>query len=243
MSVPILPEPGAPHPTDARGGYHPVLGGLVHLVLTRRSQSNGGTTQGVRDVGAVRMLAGFEIRRRWRRVVVLTLLVGVVGAVVLSTVAGARRSESALARFNASSRAANLELTVGDATPSQLREFRAVAGVESFARLRGDAMVFPHAPQLQAIAAAVDTRFGTVVDRARIVAGRAADPTAVDEVTIGEALAAQLHLGVGDHLDGESYTPEQVASFLTWRVRRAGPGGSTLSVTDRRDRPAATRLG
>ncbi len=69
---------------------------------------------------------------------------------------------------------------------------------------------FP-APDLQAIASAYDTRFGTVVDRPRIVAGRAARPTAVNEVTIGEALAKQRHLGVGDHLEGRSYTPEQVA--------------------------------
>jgi RNA polymerase sigma factor (sigma-70 family) len=135
------------------------------------------------------MLAGFEIRRRWRRVVVLTLLVGVVGAVVLATVAGARRSSSALARFNESSRAGNLELTVGeDVTPAQLREFRAVSGVAAFARLRGGAILFPAAPQLQAIASAVDTRFGTVVDRARIVAGRAADPTAADEVTLAKRI-------------------------------------------------------
>ena len=48
-------------------------------------------------MGAVRMLAGFEIRRRWRRAVLLTLLVGVVGALVLSTdlpVAGGKLSVS-----------------------------------------------------------------------------------------------------------------------------------------------------
>jgi hypothetical protein len=161
------------------------------------------------------MLAGVEIRRRWRRVVALTLLVGVVGAVVLSTVAGARRSASALPRFNASSRASDVELFVGDATPAQMSALQGVPGVASLARLRGGAMTFPSAPRLQAIATAVDTRFGTVVDRPRVVRGRTADPTAVDEVTIGEALAAQLHLRVGDHLDGVSYTPEQVAMFLS----------------------------
>src|SRR5205823_589158 len=132
------------------------------------------------------MLAGFEIGRRWRRVLVLTLLVGLVGAVVLSTVAGARRSGSALARFQASSRAGDLELTVGNATAAQMRAFRGVEGVEDFAPLRSGALMFPRAPQLQAIASALDARFGTVVDRARVVAGRAAHPTAVDEVTIGE---------------------------------------------------------
>jgi ABC-type lipoprotein release transport system permease subunit len=166
-------------------------------------------------MGAVRMLAGFELRCRWRRVVVLSLLVGVVGAVALSTVAGARRSSSALARFNTSSRAGNLELTVGSPTAAQMQAFRAVKGVASFARLNGSAITFPRAPQLQAVASAVDTRFGSVVDRARIVVGRATNPRAADEVTIGEALAAQLHLEVGDRLDGLSYSPEQVESLLS----------------------------
>jgi hypothetical protein len=180
------------------------------------------------------MLARCEIRRRWRSVVVLTLLVGAVGAVVLATVAGARRTESALARFNASSRAGNLELFVGDATPSQLRAFGRVDGVDSFARLRTDALGFPRAPNLKAIAGADDTRFGTVVDRPRIIAGRAADPRAVDEVTVGEALAAQVHLRVGDHLDWESFTPEQVTEFLTGTFTGpTGPGGQPVGAGPR----------
>src|SRR5437588_8140008 len=160
------------------------------------------------------MLARLGIRRRWGRVVAITLLVGVVGGLVLSTVAGARRTESALARFNASSRAGDVELFVGEPTPSQLSEFAGVEGIDSFARLRGVALTVPSAPSLQAIAGAVDTRFGSVVDRPRVVAGRAADATAADEVTVGEALAAQVHLKVGDHLDAVSYTPEQVTMLL-----------------------------
>src|SRR5437868_7685123 len=116
------------------------------------------------------MLAGFTIRRRLARVVAIALMVGAVGAVVLSAMAGARRTESALARFNASSRAGDLELFVGDPTPSQLSGFAGVHGVDSYARLRGAALTIPSAPRLQAIAEAVDTRFGTVVDRARVVA-------------------------------------------------------------------------
>ena len=177
-------------------------------------------------MGAVGMLARFEIRRRWRRVVVLTLLVGVVGAVVLSTVAGARRSESALARFNTSSRTADLELTVGDPTPSQLRALGRVAAVESFAPLRGITLEFPAAPQLSAVAEALDDRFGTVVDRPRVLSGRAADPTAADEVTIGESLSTQLHLGAGDSLAGRAYTPQQIETCLTVGCSQAtGPQG------------------
>jgi len=181
-------------------------------------------------VAGVTMVARCELRRRWRSMVVLTLLVGVVGAVVLSAAAGARRTESALARFNASSRAADLELFAGDPTASQLRAFRRVPGVEAFAALRTVALVFPNVPNLKAIAGAVDTRFGRVVDRPRVVAGRTARPTAVNDVTIGEALAAQLHLRVGNHLDGESYTPKQVEEFLTGTFTGGtiGPGGQPI---------------
>ncbi len=184
--------------------------------------------RGACGVGAVRMLAGLEVRRRWRRVVLLAVLVGFVGSVVLATVSGARRTSSALSRFNRSSRAAELELFVGDATPAQLREFQHVKNVVSFAPLRGSALMFPQAPALQAIAQAIDTRFGTVVDRPRVIAGRLARSSAVDEVNIGEALAAQLHVGVGDHLDGESYSPAQIHECLT-----GGCGPATLPAGPR----------
>src|SRR5438132_12412038 len=153
------------------------------------------------------MLAGREIGRRWRRLVVLTLLVGVVGAVVLSTAAGARRSDTALARFNASSRSSDVEFFVGSLappTPVQLRAFARVPVVASFAVLNAFGISVPRVPDLSSIAAATDANFGTVVDRARVVAGRAANPAAVDEVTIGESLAAKPHLGVGGHLDAVS---------------------------------------
>src|SRR5437868_2203625 len=128
------------------------------------------------------MLAEVEVRRRWHQVVYLVVLVGVVGAIVLSTAAGARRTSSALARFNSSSRASHLEISVGDATPAQLRAFGRVAHVAAFAPIRGGAETFPKAPELQAVAEAIDNRFGTVVDRARVVAGRLARPTSVHEV-------------------------------------------------------------
>ena len=54
--------------------------------------------RGAVEVGVVGLLAGCEIRRRWRSVVALVLLVGVVGAVVLATAAGARRGSAALHR-------------------------------------------------------------------------------------------------------------------------------------------------
>jgi hypothetical protein len=178
-------------------------------------------------VGAVWILAGHEIRRRWRSVVVLTLVVGVLGAVVLATVAGARRTDSALARFNASSRSASVDVFTGDPTSAQLLEFGRVPDVSALAvartfdlRVRGAANV--------PIAAAVDANLGSVVDRARIVAGRAADPAAADEITIGESLAALLHRGEGGHLDAESYTPGQLAVLFAGASDPGPPAGPRL---------------
>ncbi len=56
------------------------------------------------------------------------------------------------------------------------------------------------------------------MDRARVVAGRLARPTAVDEVNLGEALAAQLHIRVGDDLDGQSYSPDLIARLVAGEV-------------------------
>ena len=67
------------------------------------------------------------------------------------------------------------------------------------------------APNLT-IVAATDDGLGGDVDRARIVAGRA--PRSAEEIAIGESLARQLHVGLGDHLDAQSFTPAQFQSVI-----------------------------
>ena len=83
-------------------------------------------------------------------------------------------------------------------------------------------LIIPDAPYFQSIGAPTDDRFGDVIDRDRLVAGRSPDPAAPDEVTIGEGLAARLGLAVGDHLDVESYSPAQIQDILSG-VPDAGP--------------------
>ena len=120
------------------------------------------------------MLAAVEMRRRGARVVLLVLFVGAVGALVLATAAGARRTGTALERFNSSSRTSDLEISVGEPSDAEMRAFRRVPSVESVAPLIGTAMTLSAAPGFGATAAAVDNAFGTVVDRPRLIAGRAA---------------------------------------------------------------------
>ncbi len=174
-------------------------------------------------MGAVGMLATGEIRRRWRSVVVLTVLVGVVGAVVLATAAGARRTDSALTRFDVATRSTTCRLLGAFSytpTPAQLNALRHVHDVAALAVLRFYVLAPVHVPADLGLAAAVDTKFGTVVDRGRIVAGRRANPAAPDETTIGEALAAELHQSVGGHISVVSYSPTQFAAAAA-----SGSGG------------------
>ena len=101
-----------------------------------------------------------------------------------------------------------------------------MGGVEAVGGLRAYGIAVRGDPDLQEIGTPIDSQFGTVVDRDRVIAGRAANPSAINEVTIGEALSTRLHLGIGGHIDIESYTPGQVASLVRGATdvgRFAGP--------------------
>ncbi len=137
------------------------------------------------------------------------LLIGVVGAIVLATLAGARRSDTALARFNTESRSSQLEISVGQPTPAQLREFARTPGVAAMARLRGYSIAVGNDEEL-AIAAPLDGRMDVAVDRSRLVRGRRPDPSRPLEITIGEELAEDKGLIIGDVLPAVSYTQEAI---------------------------------
>ena len=128
---------------------------------------------------------------------------------MLATVDGARRSSTSLERFNAYSRSSSLEISVGIPTAGQLRSFRATPGIVATAMVRGYALEI-NANQDLAIGGPMDTAIGNTVDRSRLISGRRANPKSAEEITIGEALAAQLHLHVGSHIDVKSYTPAQI---------------------------------
>jgi ABC-type antimicrobial peptide transport system permease subunit len=172
-------------------------------------------------VVAVLMLARRELVRRWRSALAITMLVGLVGAVVLASAAGAHRSSTSLRRFIAESRSSDVELDLDHPSPAELTVFRRVPQVADFAVLHVYALL-PHGLPSLKNAASVDGRIGSVVDRARLVRGRVANPDAADEIMIGEGLAAEQHLDVGGHLDAESMTPAQTA--MTFAGKDPGPG-------------------
>src|SRR5690242_13033030 len=117
----------------------------------------------------VLMVAGRDLRNRWRSALAIALLVGMVGTVVFATAAGARRTGSALDRFVAFSRASDLEIDVGPSpTSAQLAAMRRTPGVEAFAPVKAYAIAVTGAPNI-GIASTVDNEIGNAVDRARLV--------------------------------------------------------------------------
>ena len=158
---------------------------------------------------ALVLVARTALRRQWRGLVVVALLIGVAGAVVLAAAAGARQTSTSLERFRSSSRSADVELDVDQATPQQLAALRRDPAVAAVGRLRQINLVLPNGENLPT-ASSVDGTFGTVVDRARVIEGRLPRPTSVREVAIGETLASTLHLGVGDRATLDSYSVEQI---------------------------------
>jgi hypothetical protein len=171
------------------------------------------------------MVAGTDLRRHWRGTIAVALLVGLVGGTALAALAGARRSAASLGRFQDTSRSSNLQFSVSTYRRRQLDALRSAPGVEGVG-IAELLFIGPASQELRhiQIAATVDRRLGTEVDRPRVVAGRLANPEAVYEVNIGEGLAAQTHLRVGDTLPTASMSRKDfIALQHGGRFRFAGP--------------------
>lgn len=153
-----------------------------------------------------------ELRRRWKATLALTLLVGLVGTMVLTVVAGARRSSTAYDRFRSASRSADL-LIVSDPDPDRLEQVERLPQVETLGRLA----IFSVRPEGSDIAPGSDFFPGTgrdgafldTIDRVRVVEGCQPDAGRPDEIGVSEGLAGRLGLAVGAQITFESSTPEQ----------------------------------
>ncbi len=164
---------------------------------------------------AITMVAWSDLRRRWVGTLAVAVIVGIVGALVLSTVAGARRTSTALRRFNEYSRSADLEVTPGRATAEQLAAFRTTPGIAALGLLRIYALQPTNATPYLSIGAPVDGEMNNAVDRPRLISGRLADPNDADELDIGESIANLAHLKIGDTLNLKSWSQAQVDRVFT----------------------------
>ena len=163
-------------------------------------------------MGAVWFVGRAELRRRWGSVIVLTLLVGLVAAVVLASVAGARRTSTAFARFQNETLAPNLTIFVPTVDDAVIDELRAVPGVEAIGVGRQYSVTIDDA--FISAGGAADANFGRTVDRARVLEGRRARPDRADEVVLPEKFAKATGAKVGDTVTLHGFTPTQIQEVL-----------------------------
>jgi hypothetical protein len=170
-------------------------------------------------MGVVRLWLGAELRRRWRVQVVLALLIGIVGAVVLTVAAGARETSSAYSRFLSRQR-------ISDAQFDSLQP-DARAGVAALPGVRTAGTYAPLflAPTQQdampgqdfLMFAAADNTYGRTIDRPILLQGRLPRPDAVDEVAVNQTGAGRYKIRVGDRMPLHSLAADETDAFLAGR--------------------------
>ncbi len=151
---------------------------------------------------AVLMLARAELRGRWRGWLVAAALVALAGGVVLTTAAGARRTDTAYPRFLRASGGADVLISPNNTGfPSYYAAVAKLPGVALVAPAVGlAAVIVGTAGSHIQLLAAPDARFGRLVERPKLMAGRMADPARVEEAVADRFLATQLQLTVGSVL-------------------------------------------
>ncbi len=142
-----------------------------------------------------------EMRRRWRSLLVLALLVALATATVLAAAAGARRGQTAFDRLWAQTLPATVTVLPNQpgfdwAKIRALPEVAAAQRVPGDVRVRADLLPGRRAPCSRPSA----TEMARTIERPVMLAGRMFNPARADEVIVTPQFAARYHKAVGDTL-------------------------------------------
>ncbi len=163
-------------------------------------------------VGAIGLVARAELRTRWRGLVALGLLFGLVGGVVLGTVAVADRTVTAYARLAAATGLADAQVLLPAAHETVFDEVPAMPGVTaSWTPVAWIAQINTPAVRFASLSGGPDHPAGLA--EPVVVAGRAPRADAADEILVGEPAAADLGLQVGDRVILRLLLAEEIARF------------------------------
>lgn len=140
-----------------------------------------------------------DLRSRWRGWAAVALLLGVAAGAVAAAAAGARRTDSAADRFAREYRA--YDAVVPNVPDPGVALYDADA-IERLPMVRAASRIRIGFTTLRGIDAALVTRADdpahAAVNRPKVIEGRLADPTRVDEVTVSVDLAERADARVGD---------------------------------------------
>jgi ABC-type antimicrobial peptide transport system permease subunit len=174
------------------------------------------------------------MRRRWRALVSLALLLGLAGGVVLTTAAGGRRTDTAYPRLLTWANAGQVTVLLGGLDPAYfaaLHQLPQVAAVGTAMQYNVALPVPGGLPDNQVqVLASSDGSLGTTVDRVKVLQGQMFGPGTAGEAVIDQGTAARLHLAPGDtlhlvaipYLQNQEMDPAKLQVPLTFRVAAVG---------------------
>ena len=182
----------------------------------------------------VRVLVGRDLHRRARSWVVVVLLVGVAGGIALASVAGWRRTSTAMERFVTHNRPMNA-FTEGRLTRDDLLAIdgvEAVLGGDYFLMVPVDAEGEVHEEQLGKVSPfsyddpGIFRTYGVPI----VVAGELADPSDPAQVTVDEEMARLYDLEPGSSLTMQGYAFDQIEQLFS-QLGRLVPTGEVFDFT------------
>jgi ABC-type antimicrobial peptide transport system permease subunit len=147
-----------------------------------------------------------DLRQRWRALLSLALLLGLIGGVVLTAAAGARRTDTAYPRLLSWANATQVQL-IPAANDFPADYYAALAHLPQVAQLSTEVLyqvVLPtarHAYSNQVYAlSSPDHAVGVSADKVKVLAGRPFNPDAPGQAMIDPQLSALEHVGPGGTL-------------------------------------------
>ncbi|PZF84928.1 ABC transporter permease [Jiangella anatolica] len=152
-----------------------------------------------------------ELRRRWRSLLVLALLVALATATVLTAVAGARRGDSAVDRLLERTLPADVAILPNQAD-FDWAAVRALPQVTTLSTFGSAPYVVDGVPP-DSLGGAVGLDTMVTVERPVALAGRLPDPHRPDEMVVTPRFVEAYGLDVGDAVTIRLYRPESFAAF------------------------------
>lgn len=151
-----------------------------------------------------------DLRRRWRSLAVLMLLVAVAGATVMGSLAGARRGASAMTRLQERTLPATSAILAN--TPGfdwdKVRALPEVSALTTFVVDYG--FQFEGVPNEDGEFPPADDQTMRTIEKPVIYKGRLFDPKRVDEAVVTRQFVTQTHKGVGDTVVLDLPSPGQL---------------------------------
>src|SRR5208337_2383711 len=184
-----------------------------------------------------------DLRLRWRALVGLALLLGLIGGVVLTAAAGARRTDTAYPRLLSWANAAQVDIVAtGTGLTGYYAALARLPQVAAFSTgvLYQTALPARHGvPELVNAFSSPDRALGVSADRVKVLQGQMFGPRAVGQAVIDPQLASQQHLRPGGtlHLLGIPDTPDGLPELakaipLAFRVTAIAVFDTEIVPTD-----------